>query len=446
MFEIIGFSEKNKPLIVIYPDNKDGTNTSNSAVIDGKPLKIFIMAGQHGDEDCGRKATNVLIPSLARDFDINLSLIQLAILTDTNPDGSFQNIRINANGVDLNRDHQLLNSKEIRSIHSFVRSWEPHIIIDVHNYPPRRKHLLAKNLIYCHDIFIDIPTNPSISCALDQAEINDFLKSVQSDLKLHNFSCDRYAVIKPSGKVRHSTPDIIDARNSLSLRYNTFTILLEGRQPTRKEGKSNKDHIVSAQNQAIRSILKFVIKYKKRFLNPRYLLPPSEGDIIAIRSKYRSTDKQFLQMSFQNSITKSIDTIDVSDYIPYVKVTKYIKLPIGYAVPLDKKNILKVLARHGFISCFYSSSNAMERVIEKYAIQSLEPSTSKNRTPRKISTLTIREWKNLADYIVFPITQKGGHSLAIFLEPKSKYALHRYSELNLPIIPGTYYPILRLVG
>ena len=43
-FETIGLSEQQRPLIITYLGNGSGSS-----------LKIFIMAGQHGDEKYGRK-------------------------------------------------------------------------------------------------------------------------------------------------------------------------------------------------------------------------------------------------------------------------------------------------------------------------------------------------------------------------------------------------------
>lgn len=427
-FETIGFSEQRRPLTVTYLGNVDS------------PLKIFIIAGQHGDEKYGRKAVNRLIISLSKSFNIDFPSTRLAILSDANPDGSSKKTRRNAMGIDLNRDHQRLDSEETRTIHSFVRSWRPHLIIDVHNYRSRRKHLLTKNLIIYYDIFIDTPTNPTISLPLDQDKINEFLKTIQSDLKSLNFSCERYTIVKPSGRVRHSTPDVIDARNSLSLRYNTLTVLLEGRKPTREEGETGKEHIVSAQYQALYAILKWVRKHHNLFTSSRkYVL--SERDRIAIRSKYRLADHPF-KMSFKNSITKRIEVVAFSNYTPYLEITKYIELPSAYAVPLDRTKVIEILQRHGFLSQFSNPSRV--EGVEYYIIQSVKPSSRENK-PRKISLLIKTEQRRLDNYIIFPIDQEGGHSLAVFLEPESKYGLHRYNDLNLSILPKSHYPILRVL-
>ncbi len=428
--EIIGSSEHGRPLTVTYLGNRLGSS-----------FRIFIIAGQHGNEKYARKAVNHLIRSLNKNFNMDFPLISLAILSDANPDGSSQRTRRNAAGVDLNRDHQRLDSEETRAIHSFVRSWRPHLIIDVHNYRSRRKHLLANNHIIYYDIFIDTPTNLAVHQPLNKDKINEFLKTIQSDLKSLNYSCERYTIVKPSGRVRHSTQNVIDARNSLSLRYNTLTVLLEGRKPTREEGKAGKEHIVSAQYQALYSILKWVQKHPYHFMDsPEYL--PSEGDRIAVRSKYRRADHP-LEIIFKNSITKSKDVVALSRYTPNLEVTKYIQLPTAYAVPIYKTKVIEILRRHGFTSQF-SNPSKLDRV-EYYSVKSVKQANRQNKSPRKISLVVKVEHKRLDSYIIFPISQEGGHSLAIFLEPESKYGLHRYSDLDVQVLPNSDYPILRVL-
>lgn len=432
--EIISLSEQRRPLIVSYLGDKDA---------DAFQLKVFVIAGQHGNEKYGRKAVNLLINSL-HSFDTDFPSIQLAVLPDANPDGSFQKTRRNAIGIDLNRDHQRLDSKEIRAVHSFVRVWKPHIIIDVHNIRSKRKDLLAKNLILYHDVFIDTPTNPAVNQPLDRDKINDFLKTVQSDLKSLNFTCDKYAMLKRSGRVRHSTLDVNEALNSFSLRYGILTVLLEGRTPIREERKIDKERIISAQYHALLAILKWMQVHKDYFIENRKYVVPSKGDRFALRSKYRPTDEPF-KMIFRNSITKMMNVVTLpNNYTSKLEVTKYIELPAAYAIPSDKAKVIEILSRHGFISQF-SNPSKIENV-EYYDIVPKEvQSTSEIRSSKRILAISKIEQKKLDNYVIFPIKQEGGHSLAMFLEPRSMYGLQRCADLELSTSPGSQYPILRVL-
>jgi predicted deacylase len=180
------------------------------------------MAGQHADEKYSRKAAERLIGHLiktkAKEFPKNC----IAILSNANPDGTYKNKRRTADGIDMNSDHLILTSEENRAIHSFIRSWKPNLIIDVHNYPPKRKYLEEKNYVFYHDVLVNTASNLAIQKRLDQDKLKSLIQDIQSDLNQFNYSCERYALINKEGKVRHSTHNIVDARNFLSLRYNTL--------------------------------------------------------------------------------------------------------------------------------------------------------------------------------------------------------------------------------
>ena len=425
--EIIGFSEEDRPLTVTYY----GRNTKSS-------LRVFIIVGQHGDERYGRKAIDRF--TNMTDGKLDFPLMQFAILSNANPDGASLRKRENVHGVDLNRDHQLLDSKENRSVHSFVRRWNPHMIIDVHNYPSRRKHLLEKDIMLYYDVLVDVPTNPAACCIKEQSKA-EFIKNICSDLKSHNISCERYFIVKPSGRVRHGSPDIVDARNSLSLRYNTLTFLVEGRTPTRGEDKFYREHLVSSLCEAIVSILRWAQTQRSSLMENQNSIP-KKGDNVAISSRYVSATQPF-KISFKNLQTRKMGAISIVKYTPSIKITRYVTLPTSYAIPSDKTRVIEILHRHGFMSAL-SDSHKFEN-IQYYSIQSVKYSTHENRAPRKIIMLPNSEQRRLDKFFIFPTSQRGGHSLAVFLEPDSKYGLHRYADLDLPIIPDSDYPILRVM-
>lgn len=410
--EIIGLSEQQRPLTVRFLGRTDS------------PLRVFIMAGQHGDERYGRKAVGRFVKVFSKPgkFESRFPHIQIAVLENANPDGAAKKTRNNAIDIDLNRDHLLLDSKENKAIHRFVGSWKPHVIIDVHNFPSRRKHLLQKDRVIYYDVFVDIPTNPAVRLSINKDQIASIIQQVQSELSKHGFSCERYTIVQPSGKARHSTPDIVDARNFLALRYGALVLLLEGRSPTREDGSCGRKHIVKAQYRAILSVLRQVQSYRKQLVKP-----DKPAARIPIRSKYVLSGRP-LKMIFRNPKTNELDSVVISEYTPDLLVTKYVDLPKAYAVPFSKTRTIEILSKHGFS---FGQSDAVEP-IEYYV-----PSTRKKP---KIRT----EDRSLKDYAIFPVDQKGGPILALMLEPRSKYGLHRYPDQKSEIGMEAGYPILRI--
>jgi hypothetical protein len=409
------------------------------------------MAGQNGREKYSRKATERLISYLwrtrAKDFPQNVCI---AILPNANPDGSHKNTRRTADGIDMNRDHLALNSEENRVVHSFIRSWKPNLIIDVHNYPPKPKYLEEKNYVFYHDVLIDAPTNLAIQKRLDQDKLKSLIQDIQSDLNQFNHSCERYALINEEGKVRHSTHDIIDARNFLSLRYNAFTILLEAREPLREERKKQKKqkqteriHTISAQYQALLSILKWATRNTDFLLENSNTLTYKKRDLIPIRCKYITSEQPF-RMNFKNTKTNQIEEVTLPKYESDIRATKHIRLPSAYAVPTDKNSIIELLHNHGFTSERIQDSSKLQTV-QKYLILSFDPPKVEGRSAINVLLIRNKQQQDLSNYEIFSVNQEGGHSLALLLEPQSEYGLHTYKDLNLNLEPGLEYPILRVV-
>lgn len=416
---VIGYSTLGKPLTVEFIGKKESS------------VKIFIISGQHGDEKYSKKAVEGLVNHLKLKKDFSF---YLAILANANPDGYENNSRENSESIDLNRDYLMLKSNETVAIHDFVRDWMPKIIIDVHNYPPRRKHLLKKHLILSHDIFVDIPTNPAILSILNDEQIDAFFKTVKSDLQSINISCERYAIFQKSGKIRHSTIDIKDARNSLSLRYGVFCIILEGREPLKIDGVRDENRTVSSQYHALCSVLDWLGNNKKEFKRIPHI--PKKGELVPVRAHYRDSNK-ILKMNLINSKTKTINEINFKKYASEIEITQFLEIPEGYAVPKSLHNLLEVLKKHGFSHKF---ENGAQKHVEIYYLKETPKKIeiSRKKIKKKFKTIS------LSEYVVFPTHQLGGRFLALLLEPHSKFGLHRFPELKLCFSENLEYPVLRI--
>jgi hypothetical protein len=421
MTEIIGWSKEGRPLIVDHFGDERA------------PLRALIIAGQHGDERYGRRA--------AESFTKPYPSIQLAVLADANPDGAFGKSRANADGVDLNRDHQLLCAAETLAIHRFVRRWEPHLIIDAHNYPPRRRHLIERGLVAHYDVFVDLPTHPAIKMAGGEERQNDLLFAVRSDLAAGGFDGERYTLVKKSGRVRHSTSDVVDARNGLSLRYGALTALIEARAPTREDGREGRERAVAAGRAAIESVLRWAARHAE-WLTRGDRAVGREGERVAIRCRYRTASEPCL-LKFRDAANGTVNVVTFPEFRPHVEVTRQAKLPVAYAVPLAKEKVIEVLRRHGFR--FRAATPLDAGLIESYLVETVK-APRKRRAAARIAGVAQRREQPLRDYVIFPVEQAGGRSLAVFLEPESKHGLHRYSELELTPKEGEFYPILRVLS
>jgi hypothetical protein len=401
------------------------------------PLRVLIFGGQHGDEPLAREAVRQFASNgrggVAAD-------VQIALIADANPDGAAAGSRTSADGIDLNRDHQLLRSLETQALHRVVRQWRPHLIIDVHTYPPRRRHLLEAGLIHCHDVFLDVPTNPAIRLPIHPNEMLAGIESIAADLNRENFLATRYVLIRRSGRIRHSTPDVIDARNMFALRYGIPTILLEGRQPSRRHDPPDAAaRTVRALNRALDLLVEWTITNQDQLIRPPNARAAADG--VPIGSRYAMPDDTF-SLPFRDAGDQTIRAVLLDGrYTPAVQVTDKASLPAAYAVPRDLRWTLETLIRHGFD--WHSPPANTTASVHRHRVTAVIASRRRGRSLGKIETSSITAQLPLDDYLIFPTEQPGGAALAVFLEPKSKYGLPRYETSDIAVEPGCDYPILR---
>ena len=427
--DVIGYSEEARPIPVLYP----GRETA--------PLRILIVAGQHGDEHRGREAVRRFagapLAQLAGDSAVPVAV---AVVPDINPDGAARGTRTNAHGVDLNRDHLRLAGAETRTLHQFVRSWRPHLVVDVHDFPPRRRHLLAQHLVYCHDVFLDVPTHPVAQHPALGRQGSRLLLPIVGALNAAGYRSARYTRVTKSGRVRHSTPDVVDARNGLALRYGVPTVLVETRGPSRRDDPAGEAHVLAGAEMTLRLIVRWAHEYRAELTGA---LPHQAATVaVPVRTHYRRAAHPCL-LAFADARSGLVRTIEVPGrYTPVIDARWRVTLPRAYAVPRTERALLEVLRRHAF-DTVASAPDQCQR-IERYWVETLRPSERPNRAPHELRLRVRIENGPLNDYVLVPVTADGGPALAVFLEPASKHGLARFTEMGLPLTPRSAYPIARV--
>lgn len=404
------------------------------------PLRILIVAGQHGDERLASAAVKRFTHQ-ARTPGMLSSSVQLALVRNANPDGAKERTRRNAQGIDLNRDHQLLRAAETQALHRFVGHWQPHLVLDVHTYPPRREHLLARNLVHCHDVYLDRPTTPSVTGTRWGRLAGQLLEKLLAQLVHYNYRAARYTLISRRKLVRHSTPDLIDARNSLALRFGIPTLLLEGREPLPQAGHVGRERTRTALQTALALAVAWAEQHTVELTMP----PPAgqPGSRVVVNSEYSPASRRCV-LAFQEAHSDTIRDVVLPDlYLPEVRATEYAALPAAYAVPTRCRQLLAVLGRHGFPSV--PAEPAVPVRVEAPLVRHVTPSARPRRAPLAMHVERQLSERPLDGYLLFPTNHPGGTALAVFLEPESKYGLARYASLKLPLTPNTLYPILRVL-
>ena len=425
--DLVGHSEEGRPIWVLFPG------------AEAAPLRILMMARQHGDEHRAQQAVQRYTRAGPSEVDSPVP-VAVAVIPEVNPDGTARRTRTNARRVDLNRDHLRLASAETQTLHRFVRSWRPHLVVDVHGYPPRRGHLLARQLIYCHDVFLDVPTHPAAQHPALGQDGTRLLQPILSALDAAGYRSARYTRVTERGRVRHSTPDVVDARNGLALRYRLPTVLVEGRRRSRGDPPAAKAHVLAGMQRALSLIVRWA--QENAALLTDASRRPADDESVPVRCVYRRVPSP-CTLEFADAHSGRVGAVTLpARFTPRLEARCRVSLPRAYAVPRTLHAVLDVLIRHGF-ALETSAGNRME--IERYWIEGLTPSKRANRSARKLSLRVDAEDRPLSDYVLVPVTRDGGPALAVFLEPASKYGLARFAEMSLPLIPRSAYPVLRVL-
>jgi hypothetical protein len=419
--ETIGHSVQGRALIVEFRGDPRA------------PLRIFILAGQHGDEPDARDA--------ARDFLAQFHTagpaVQIAVVADSNPDGCAADTRRNARDLDLNRDHLLLAAPETAAIHAFARAWKPDLVMDIHTYRPWRKELLPFDFVFPQEIMFDFPTNPAVRTVLApelQAGAAQFLLHRMADAGIR---CDRYTLIRP-GVVRHSTAEIFDARNGLAMRLDVPAVLLEGR-------RSSPDDVAEFMPPRIALLRSMEAVADWAAVNSRELRkrPYRASAEVPLRYRY-SGSKTARYMEMQSAGSGAIDKVELpGNYLPVVKATRTVTMPDAYAVPRNHTTVMEVLDKHGFTTAAPEAFSPA--AWESYRIDEIAPVTEDDPSPLPSCTLQ-QAFVDPERFVLYPSHQTGGSLLALLLEPESQFGPWRLPELTAALQPGTTFPVIRVTA
>lgn len=107
-----------------------------SIVLGKGELKILMWSQMHGNESTTTKAVLDLLNYLKSDSDLASSILKdctLKIVPILNPDGAMAYTRVNANGVDLNRDAQERTQPESVVLRRIYEKFKPNYCFNLHD-------------------------------------------------------------------------------------------------------------------------------------------------------------------------------------------------------------------------------------------------------------------------------------------------------------------------
>ncbi len=389
---------------------------------------VLIYAQQHGNEPSGKEGALELALELARgDHDDLLEGADVLLVPQVNPDGGERHQRQNAEGVDLNRSHFILDGVEVVALRELFHRWEPEVAVDVHEYYPWSDAWLAEGWLRLWDLQIGLPTNLNTDPEIRRLAEDSFLPGAIRALKDAGFTSHNYVVGSPEG-LRWSTTNFNDGRQSLGLLH-TLSFIYEGRREQEPAGRIA--HRAEAQRTGLEHLIRFSSQEGARVRSTvREARRRAEAGEIGTHLLTMGRDygdapleipvEAVLEENGEWVVTDTVTAV-IDEFRPVVTQGRTTTLPRAYLVPATEEGVIALLRRHHveMETLDEGTELEVERIrIEGHTIEELENPTAIADVAKSLERYTARE----GDVLV-PTAQLRGVMVAAALEPESMHGL-----------------------
>lgn len=438
--EEFGFSGEGQTLKVVKVLHPEMAAVSNK-------LRILVFAQQHGNEPSGKEAILLLIKQFALgQLDSLLSNIELWLVPQINPDGGEAHSRQNATGIDLNRDHVLMQAPETFALHRLFAEFLPHVTIDMHEYQPFRESWREFGAYKTFDVQVGTSTNPMVAPGLTTYSLKHVLPAIAEALQKEGYTFQNYIVGPPPdrGRTRHSTIDINDGRQSFGIQ-NTLSFIFEGinGRDGFSENLENRSH---SQFVALNALIGHVANdyiQVSQLVNEsrRLLLEAKPGEDVGIRMEHFPMEGHSLDLLLESAATGKDTLVRIVNYHPHVKVLETVKRPKAYLIPKADSLLMDLVHKHGLVYRDYKPGAGQ---VFAYKVYSADESIDEELP----NWMPVIEKQKIAvdsyDYIEIPVSQLKCNFMVLSFEPRSMIGLHQNYQFGNWMYDNTIYPVLRL--
>jgi len=221
--QLIGKSQQGRdiPLVIL---------ASTRGFQKDKPT-VLVVGQQHGNEPSGGEAALALTEQLLTVERGLLDNVNVLILPRSNPDGAQNFVRATNSGLDVNRDHLLLQTPEARAMADTALRYGPQVVMDLHEFTVGDRWL-AKFAAYAkYDALLQAATVGNMDAGVADLALREFVGSARAALErnqlstfwYHTSSADAADRVVSMGGVQPDT-----GRNVYGLRH-AISLLIETR-------------------------------------------------------------------------------------------------------------------------------------------------------------------------------------------------------------------------
>lgn len=187
----MGQSQRGEALEALVLTRAAGADAAALAA-SGRPT-VLLVGQQHGDEPAGSEALLVVARELTQGLlRPMLERINVIIVPRANPDGALAGQRATVGGLDMNRDHLLLNTPEAQALARLTRDYRPTVVVDAHEYTVVGRFLQKFGAIQKYDALLQYATTANVPEFVTKAAEEWFRRPLLTALRAQGLSAEWY--------------------------------------------------------------------------------------------------------------------------------------------------------------------------------------------------------------------------------------------------------------
>jgi hypothetical protein len=381
-----GYSFEGRPLPLMVVGRGLETGSPAEVLATGR-LRVFVFANIHAGEVEGKEAAQMLLRSFAAGrHDRWLDSLVVLVAPIYNADGNERvavtnrarqhgpaggvGERGNAQGLDLNRDHTKLVSPEARALVGVLRSYDPHVVVDLHTTNGTRH---AYHLTYSPPLHPN--TDPGITGFLRERWLPEITDRISRERGWHFYYYGN-AYAPPGMEWGWYT---FDHRPRFSTNYvglrNRFAILSEAYSYVDFRGR------VDATLAFVEAILDFAHDHAATIAEAVRNADATElvGERLGVRATFSrdgiseilmgDAEERLSPVSGRRYLAR-LDVVRAESMPEYgsFRVTEWERVPVAYYVPAELEGVHDLLSFHGIT--MHRLDDPVSAMMERFVIDS----------------------------------------------------------------------------
>ena len=171
---------------------RSANTDSGTLTASGKPT-VLLVGQQHGNEPAGSEALLVIARELAQGLlQPLLEKINVVIVPRANPDGASSDQRASYGGLDMNRDHLLLNTPEAQALARLEQALQPTVVVDAHEYPVVERYFEKFGTVQKFDALLQYATTANLPEFLTKAAEEWYRRPLLAALRNEGLTTEWY--------------------------------------------------------------------------------------------------------------------------------------------------------------------------------------------------------------------------------------------------------------